>query len=201
MKTETSRSLKGPLFSLACAMLAAAGLTACGSEKTDPKKESPPPTNQPIAANPGGAGNFAPAGKGSPATTFSMPGQATPPATTGPNGRSTVPTIDEWTAAKEIGVKGSSKLNCETKMVREWLRVSCKGKNDTGGEPKSVTIKRGGGRGDTFTFAGNKVASLVCPFVVGTDIAADFEWTDKKKELVVSWPYGAPEPPLKGEFR
>ena len=85
--------------------------------------------------------------------------------------------------------------------MREWLRISCRGKNDTGGEPVSVTIKKGGGKGDTFTFAANKVASLVCPYVDGVDIAAEFAWTDKKQELVVSWPHGAPMPPLKGEFR
>lgn len=199
---KITRARWGTLARFVAAALSASALMACGSEKADPTKDKPaanPPAGNNAPAQTVAATNFAPANSASP--TPMNPTPANTPAAAGPNGRSPVPTQDEWTAAKEIGVRGSSKLNCETKMVREWLRVSCRGKNDTGGEPTNVTIKRGGGRGDTFTFASNKVASLVCPYVAGTDLAAEFSWTDKKKELVVSWPYGAPEPPLKGEFR
>jgi hypothetical protein len=189
MVSHAPTSRRSISFTLIAAVLAAA-LTACGSNK-DPEKD---PAMQPTAATIGGK----------PSTAFAAGTGAQPPpppAAAGPNGRSAVPTTDEWNAAKEVGVKGSTKLNCETKMVREWLRVSCRGKNDTGGEAKNVTIKKGGGRGDTFTFAANKVTSLICPFVDGTDLVAEFEWTDKKQELIVSWPHGAPMPPLKGEFR
>ena len=194
-------SRKGALASFAVAALAAASLTGCGSEKTDPSKDTRPGTQTAAANNPSPAAtNAAPmANTGTPAATTIAPAA---PAATGPNGRSAVPSVAEWAAeTKEVGVKGSTKLNCETKMVREWLRISCRGKNDTGGEPRSVTIKKGGGRGDTFTFASGGVASLVMPFVDGTDLLADFEWSDKKLELAVSWPHGAPMPPLKGEFR
>lgn len=188
-------SLLRPL--VAVSAFAVCASTGCSSGKSEPTKESSPPAQQPPAAN------IAPSGAaigGGPSV--ALGGGGTPaPATAGPNGRSAVPTQDEWSSAKEVGVKGSTKLNCETKMVREWLRVSCRGKNDTGGEAKNVTLKKGGGRGDTFTFASNKVASLICPFVDGTDLVAVFEWTDKKQELVVSWPHGAPMPPTKGEFR
>ncbi|MEZ4301143.1 MAG: hypothetical protein R3B70_39770 [Polyangiaceae bacterium] len=199
---KISPTSSGALLTFA-AGLALAGLTACGSTKEDPTKDRPaaqPPANTQVAAGNNAPANTQMANNPAPAN---PPADIAPqkPAAAGPNGRSTVPTMDEWSAAKEIGVRGSTKLNCETKMVREWLRVSCRGKNDTGGEPKSVNLKKGGGKGDTFTFASNKVTSLVCPFVNGTDIVAEFEWTDKKQELVVSWPYGAPEPPMKGEFR
>lgn len=191
---------RSTLFALAALAFALAG---CGnSDKPDKDKPAAPPAQTPATQ---GGGQVAPGQiAANPANTPAATAvNATPPAAAapGPNGRSTVPSLDEWNAAKEIGVRGSTKLNCETKMVREWLRISCRGKNDTGGEPTGVTIKKGGGRGDTFTFAGNKVASLVCPFVDGTDIAADFTWTDKKQELVISWPHGAPMPQLKGEFR
>ena len=41
------------------------------------------------------------------------------------------------------------------------------------------------------------------PYTIASypDIVAEFAWTDKKMELVVSWPHGAPTPPSKGEFR
>jgi hypothetical protein len=194
MKKLPHASRRATFLSFIAAALAAAALAACSSGS------SGEPSKDVGAASPSGARTAAAA-----ATSAAPGGAATQapaaPAAAGPNGRSTVPTQDEWTAAKEVGVKNSSKLNCETKMVREWLRISCKGKNDTGGEPKAVTMTKGGGRGDTFTFASNKVASLVCPYVDGVDIAAQFEWTDKKMELVVSWPHGAPMPTMMGEFR
>ena len=111
------------------------------------------------------------------------------------------PTLDEWNAqTKEVAVTGSSALNCETKMVRTWLRVSCRGKNDTGGTPTTLKLVTGGGDGKTFTFAQNDVTSLVLPFVEGVDVKAEFGWTDKKMQLHVWWPRGAPEPPPKGKF-
>lgn len=197
---NVARSRRNTLVSFMAAALAVGALTACGSDKSDPTKDNPPaPGGQTAAA---ATNNPTPAATSAAPAATSAAVNTTPPAATGPNGRSAVPTVAEWNAeTKEVGVKGSSKLNCETKMVREWLRVSCRGKNDTGGEPKGVRITKGGGRGDTFTFASGGVASLVTPFVNGTDLAAEFEWTDKKMELVVSWPHGAPMPPLKGEFR
>jgi hypothetical protein len=140
----------------------------------------------------------------------SITGTAPPPVAVTPgkeaspfiNSRSAVPTIPEWDAqTKEVTVRGSTKLNCETKMVREWLRVSCRGKSQHGGEPTGVTVTKGGGRGDDFTFASNKVASLVVRFVPGVDLDARFTWTDRSANLRVWWPRGAPEPPYKGTFK
>lgn len=139
----------------------------------------------PTAAAPGGA---------------AAPGRMLEPAAA-PGGRSPVPTTDEWNAVlKEVTVRGSSALNCETKMVREWLRVSCRGKNSTGGKPTAVSVTRGGGRGDDFTFTGDGVASLVVRFVEGVDLEASFTWSDDKRLLRVHWPRGAPEPRSKGEI-
>ena len=131
----------------------------------------------------------------------------TPPPSTAwpppiPSGKSAVPTSEEWSAqTREVTVLGSGKLGCETKQVREWIRVSCKGKNDTGGEPNGVKVTRGGGRGDDFVFASGGVASLVYRFFEGQLLEAEFSWTDKKKTLVVAWPNGAPEPPARGAFK
>lgn len=113
----------------------------------------------------------------------------------------TPPTAAEWNAqTKEVTVRGSSALNCETKMVRTWLRISCRGTSDTGGEATSVEVTKGGGDGKTFTFASAGVTSLVLPFVEGVDVEAAFGWSDKKMKLHVFWPRGAPEPPAKGSF-
>jgi hypothetical protein len=115
-------------------------------------------------------------------------------------GRSPMPTLDEWnTQRKEVTVKGSSALNCETKIVREYLRVSCRGKNDTGGTPTTVKVQRGG-RGEALTFAAAGVTSLIVPFVEGVDFAADFSWTDKSHTFTMKWPRGAPRPTIVGVF-
>jgi hypothetical protein len=117
-----------------------------------------------------------------------------------PEGRSRVPTPEEWDALpKEVTVKGSSALNCETKMIREYLRVWCRGKNDTGGTPKTIAVKKGGAAGALTSIAGGET-TLIVPFMEGTDFAAVFSWTDKSHRLVVRWPNGAPLPTVKGTF-
>ena len=195
-----NKQAKQTLLSFGAMVIAAAAMTACGSDKTEPGKDAPATTAAPAKTNAPAAITNAPA-TNAPAAATSAPEPTAAPAAAGPNGKSAVPKLDEWNAASEVPVKGASKLGCETKMVREWLRVSCRGKNDTGGEPKAVTITKGGGKGETFTFAANKVASLVTTFVDGTDLVAEFEWTDAKHELIVSWPHGAPTPPSKGAFK
>ncbi len=116
-------------------------------------------------------------------------------------GRSPVPTQDEWrNVTKEVTVRGSGALSCETKMLREWLRISCRDKNPTGGTPTGVSVTSGGGHGDDFAFASGGVASLVVAFVEGVSIDAVFTWTDDSRTLHVVWPRGTPEPSDKGVF-
>lgn len=63
-----------------------------------------------------------------------------------PPPNSTVPTIAEWDAAPwEITVSRSTPLGCETKMVREWLRVSCRDENTDGGKVLGLLIEQKGG--------------------------------------------------------
>ena len=129
-----------------------------------------------------------------------MPEQPVVTATASTVGRSPVPTTEEWAGVGEATVLGSSKLNCETKVVREWVRVSCHGKAPERGVPTNVTLTRGGGRGDTFTFAQNEVASLVYPFFEGQHIEATFRWTRTSRHFKAHWPRGAPKPTAYGIF-
>lgn len=131
------------------------------------------------------------------ATTAAAPAKATPPPLA--PGRSAPPTVQDWNAQKrEVTVKGSSALNCETKMVREWLRVSCRGKNDTGGTPTNIKIVRGGR--EALTFSGPGVESLTMPVLEGTNFEAVFSWTDKSHPLTVKWPKGSKMPVVVGVF-
>lgn len=127
--------------------------------------------------------------------------QPTPAAapTAAAGGRSAVPTLAEWGKVREVTVKGSSALGCETKMVREWLRVSCRGKNSTGGTPTTVAVQKGAGK-DVFTYVGKGVTSLVLPFEEGTQVEATFSWTDVSHKLVSSWPRGSSRPTVMGVF-
>lgn len=155
-----------------------------GSESTSAAPEPPKGTTPvQIAALPG------------------SPPAAVPAARPGVGGRSAVPTLDEWGSVGEVTVKGSSALGCETKMVREWVRISCRGKNNTGGTARSVTVDRGDrNRGDVFKFVSGSVVSLVYPFVAGTDFAATFTWSNGRHQLVSRWPHGAPQPSVVGEM-
>ncbi|MCA9625236.1 MAG: hypothetical protein KC731_39710 [Myxococcales bacterium] len=115
--------------------------------------------------------------------------------------KSAAPTTAEWDAqTREVTVHGSSARMCETKMVREWLRVSCRGEPDGYGQAQSVTVLSGGGKGDDFVFSGPGVASLIVRFVPGVDLRARFTWALKSSTIHVYWPAGAPETAYKGKF-
>jgi hypothetical protein len=131
----------------------------------------------------------------------SVPSEPSQPSQPSAGGSSPVPTTEEWNGVtREVTVRGSGKLNCETKMLREWLRVSCKGKNFTGGTPTNVAVTSGGGRGEDFAFSSGGVTSVVVRFAEGINLEATFTWTDRTHVLKVFWPRGAPEPPAKGVF-
>jgi hypothetical protein len=160
--------------------------TAVATAKDDAQSTSPPP-----AAAPPGAGDVAAPGDGA---------QPPAPAPGLTDGRSETPTLAEFDAVGEVNVKGSTALNCETKKVREWLRVSCRGKNDTDGTPTALRVTSGGGNGDVFTYVGGGRTSLLLRYVSGTHVEAIFSWTDKSHLFVSEWPRGAPEPTIKGVF-
>ena len=110
-----------------------------------------------------------------------------------------MPSAAEWRAVGEVTVKGSTALGCETKMVREWVRVSCSGTNDSGGTPTRVAVQRGGGPG-TFVHSAPGLTSLVVPYVEDTHFAAVLSWTDKSHVLRLDWAKGGPKPHIIGVF-
>lgn len=171
-------------------------LGACNKPDTDPPKPAakPVPEAQATAAavKPAAVVTATAATAVAPPTPIKLPARP---------GRSPMPTLAEWnTQQKEVTVKGSTALNCETKIVREYLRVSCKGKNDTGGTPTDIVINKGG-HGETFTYVNGGVASLIVPFVEGTNFEAYFGWTDKGHDLAISWPRGSKQPEVVGVFK
>ncbi len=117
-----------------------------------------------------------------------------PPATT------QVPTVEQWDAqTKEVTVKGSSALNCETKVVGEYLRVHCRGQSHTGGLPSGVRIVKGKPNQVKQRESPGSVEFIV-PWVNGVDLALDVVWSDKTSRLRVLWPNGSPAPQIVGGF-
>jgi hypothetical protein len=122
-----------------------------------------------------------------------------------------VPTSDEWQSAKEVRVSGSTALGCETKRVREWIGVFCSKPNDSNGTPTEVKLQKAeilhvGApveliRREVQISSTPGKTSLVTRYVEGTDVEADFSWTDKQKHLSLWWPAGKAEPAFQGAFK
>lgn len=113
-----------------------------------------------------------------------------------PSPGSGVPTLAEWSAVpRQVPVRGSSRLNCETKMVREWLRVTCL--KNAKGNPVEVYDESGQ---RAFTFTGYGKNSVVLRVIHGEVYKTRYVWDKDGKrsgaQLVVSWPADVARPEL-----
>jgi hypothetical protein len=110
------------------------------------------------------------------------------------------PSVAEWNGVqREVRVQGSSALGCETKMLREWLRVSCRARPGQM-PPVSVSTVSHGGQQHYPGMYGT-TASLVVQVVPGKPYRASYRWADDSGNfdaqfLVVNWPAGAPRPTI-----
>jgi hypothetical protein len=107
---------------------------------------------------------------------------------------SPAPTAAEWDAVNwEVTVKKSSSYHCESKMVREWLRVSCVPYSRW--TPKSVTTVQSHGYQAYTGMFGTK-ASLVVQVVKGKMYVARYTWApdNSARDLTVNWPADAARP-------
>jgi hypothetical protein len=95
--------------------------------------------------------------------------------------------------APEITVRGSSDAGCETKQVREWLRVKCT-RTQTAW-PLAVDIERDDGH-ETLALVMPSAVSLVIPIVANRELAAKIRWTDRTRVLRVQWPSGQATPTI-----
>jgi len=171
-------------------MFIAGAVAGCGNKSeavgSDPRPES-------AKANAGlDNGAVAPAN----VEPFVMGPDGLPATIPGPG--SAAPSVAEWSAVpKEITVKGSSALGCETKMLREWLRVSCHQKGSL--TPTDVKTESSGGQ-QAYAGMFGKTASVVVQVVKGREYHARYSWDDKGKKssakLVVDWPSDHPRPAI-----
>lgn len=112
-----------------------------------------------------------------------------------PEGVTPMPSPAEWNAVAENQVKGSTAAGCETKQVREWLRVRCT-------SPKSGGLYRGvgfveGRRGELQLSSVYERAAAIVPVRRGelSRVALRFENDNGdqfERVLRVEWPDAAP---------
>lgn len=110
------------------------------------------------------------------------------------------PTAEQWTSAKEVGVKGSDALGCETKQIGDWFRVVCRSNNNTGKVTAATSI-RGFDPKEGYLVTGNGAMVLLTKYVKGTDLAIDITWERTVGRLNLKWPETLAIPPaLRGEL-
>lgn len=110
------------------------------------------------------------------------------------------PTAEQWAAAKEVGVKGSDALGCETKQSGDWFRVVCRSNNNTG-KVTAATALRGLDTKEGYLITGNGAMVLLFKYVKGTDLAVDITWEKTLGRLSLKWPDTLAIPPaLRGEL-
>ncbi len=191
------------------ALVASVSLLLWGCEHNEPATSTPASSAAPQATTTATIQARPALPTSSPPAASVAPPSAVPASAAGEVAPSATPSRDEWQAAKEVRVTGSTALGCETKRVREWLGVFCK-TNDSGGSPMKVTVEKAETlhvgapaelRHDVTTQASEGTISLVARYVPGTDVEATFSWTDKDRRLVLWWPAGKPEPVYLGSFK
>ncbi len=184
--------------------LAAQLVLACDSSKSETSKPNSEPkpatTNAPISAvttapsataapsaAPAAAATGTTATPGAPIFDGAFPDTETKP-----------PSVKEWqTDAKLYIVKHSSGLLCETLALREWIRVSCRGKPGAPNQPTDAKLLKAPKKGQHYLFSRESVASLVIQPRKGQTSEFTFEWTNwGTRTLSVSFPENAEKPVL-----
>lgn len=184
-------------LAITAAVLSASG--CCKSNEDTPPPVADPPlltTVTPPTDNTVGLGNT-PSGV---TTDPNRPGRGLDglPAEIPPPG-SKPPSVPEWNEMPwEITVSRSTPLGCETKMVREWLRVSCRDENKDGGKITGLSIEHKGGV-EAYVLERAGLASLVVQVVKGKKHVTRFRWTDRTQRLVVDWTDRGPRPSIRFE--
>jgi hypothetical protein len=104
-----------------------------------------------------------------------------------PLGRSWLPTEAEYGYYKEMAVTGSTASGCETKKVREWLRLRCAQKGVIGPKPKGARVIQGG-HGDAVISLYGDVLTLIVPVLPGDTLEAELFWEGESRTLKIEWP-------------
>lgn len=97
------------------------------------------------------------------------------------------PAAKDWATAREVGVKGSTALGCETRQSGDWFRMVCRS-NDRTGKAKSATAIHGFEPAKGYLVTGNGAIVVLTRYVKGSDIAVDLAWEQTFARLNLRWP-------------
>lgn len=100
-----------------------------------------------------------------------------------PEGRSRVPLDREYDLIRENRVTGSTKLRCETKEVREWLRVRCFDGRGVG--VKAVDLSKA--PAEAFAVRGKDHVALYLPMLDGRDADVGLRFPSGGQSLQLRW--------------
>ncbi|MEZ4373184.1 MAG: hypothetical protein R3B07_20345 [Polyangiaceae bacterium] len=190
-------SKQGGFWGLGALALVLVALLAC---KENNEQAPTPAAAQPeLPTNPAEPTPAAPAPAEEPGAGDDEPAPADeqPQSRTGipTEGTSKPPTIAEWNAVGEITVRHSTPLGCETKLIREWLRVSCRTLGNGSNQVLSAALTEGKNAGGIPAFVKKGVASVVMQVRKNGFAVWTFTWSEwGSRKLTVSWPNGNPRP-------
>jgi hypothetical protein len=97
-----------------------------------------------------------------------------------------------WEKTPEARVKGSTAAGCETKVSGDWFRARCKAVT-------AIVPLKGHRKTQTTVKIEEGVATLVTPYIEGTEMHARVTAASASQFLVLRWPKG-PKPETIGAF-
>jgi hypothetical protein len=174
--------------------LACVGACLAGCEGS-PKPSPPPAVSTPAP----GVSALAPSSPPAPSPSPSAPLPVlTPSRWEPPDEPSKPPTSAEWLAAPEIEVKNAKRLGCELKLVREWIRASCRTSDLSASQVKGLRwIEPATKTHDSYELVKpGTLASIVLPIRRQTRARVEFEWSDFSRVLSIAWSPDVPKPAI-----
>jgi acetyltransferase AlgX (SGNH hydrolase-like protein) len=124
------------------------------------------------------------------AKTITDPPPAPPPDL---GAHSPIPVPEAYKQASEIIVAGSSDAACETKQIREWLRIVCPHTEEA--RPLDIAIEKDDTHQAMPLVMPNQL-SLLAPVEPGKELVAKITWSDKIRVLHLTWAAGATKPTI-----
>jgi formylglycine-generating enzyme required for sulfatase activity len=110
------------------------------------------------------------------------------------------PTQREWdNETIDVGVVGSLPIGCESRKVRDWVRLVCTGGHPVRGIPKDAKVTRSAGPPEdtSVKIEGDRLTAL-WRFAPGTDLEVDLGFALSSHTLTSRWPTGEAEPVARG---
>lgn len=105
------------------------------------------------------------------------------------------PEVAAFEAEKDVLVKGSSAMGCATRLIGPWFWMRCTGKV----EIREIEIERGRRATQTSAKLEDGVATLLVPYVEGTDLRVRLVHAGGDRFFFLRWPKG-PRPFEVGTF-